>query len=49
MASIDISTAFLRSDKINGDVYSDVPPGLENLLPIQDDEILRLRKGVYGL
>ena len=49
MSSFDISTAFLRSNKIVGDVYSEIPPGLEELLPVGKGEVLKLKRGVYGL
>ena len=30
-------------------MYSEVPPGLEKLLKIGEGEVLRLKRGVYGL
>ena len=49
LSTIDISTAFLRGGDLVGEVYSGIPPGLEEHLDVPDGHVLQLKKGVYGL
>ena len=49
LSTIDISTAFLRGEDLVGEVYSEIPPGLEEYLEVPEGHVLQLKKGVYGL
>ena len=47
--SFDISTAFLRGKKLEGEVFSMPPLGIEKLMHIPEGHVLKLKTCVYGL